>query len=369
MLQHKQKWQHQLSENQASGSFRCFHLELRHWCAAQKKAIEKAPANRCDSHVILRCSLRTPCNVTMQASPYIASCAAGDALFSQCVHNALEAHGAVAVSHIPGLASAREMALRSVSRCLVSTAHRTTSWAEATATSSWRAVAEKMYPDATTRRTLSARTVNGIPKPLPGQGALECENLADTYDLRTIVNDASGVFLNALEPLVLPGAHHGLLDARDADGVERVGAYNSFAQLSSASEITEHFHAYYKPAQGDLPTSEASREPSPAPSSEPLHTEMALFVSLVPALHLELQPSGDGDILPHENQGKSLALPVSPGYCHSAVIPFLTATISSSPWDKSHVPRMFSPACATPHISAHLRATICHASAIIQLAY
>ena len=86
-----------------------------------QKAIKKAPANRCDSHVILRCSLRTPCNVSMQASPYIASCAAGDALFSQCVHNALEAHGAVAVSHIPGLASAREMALRSVSRCLVST--------------------------------------------------------------------------------------------------------------------------------------------------------------------------------------------------------------------------------------------------------
>ena len=55
----------------ASGCFRCFTLELRHWCAPWKDALKKGntkvpanpkvPTDRCDSHVlILRCSLLAP---------------------------------------------------------------------------------------------------------------------------------------------------------------------------------------------------------------------------------------------------------------------------------------------------------------------
>ena len=108
----------------------------------------------------------------MQA--HIASCAAGDALLSQCVSNALDAHGAVAISHIDGLASARELALRSVSRCVVGTERHS-------------AVPEKIYPDASTRRSLGARTMSGFPEPLAAQGVPGCEQLADTFELRAII--------------------------------------------------------------------------------------------------------------------------------------------------------------------------------------
>ena len=86
----------------------------------------------------------------MQAQQaYIASCAAGDALLSQCASNALDAHGAVAISHIDGLASARELALRSVSRCVVGTEPHP-------------AVSERVYPDASVRRGLNALPATGL---------------------------------------------------------------------------------------------------------------------------------------------------------------------------------------------------------------
>ena len=248
--------------------------------------------------------------------PYIASCAAGDALLSQCVSNALGAHGAVAISHIDGLASARELALRSVSRCVVGTARHS-------------AVPEKIYPDASTRRSLSA--LNGFPEPLAAQGVPGCEQLADTFDLRAIVDKTSNIFLNTLEPLVVPGTD-GLLDVRDSEGVERAGAYTSLAQMSRDSDILEHFHAFYNPSQlsqGDPPTSSAGREPSPALSAFPSHTDSGLFVSLVPSLHLQIHPSGDGAVLAHESEraegfaidigGGTLAR-ISPEHASSSVV-------------------------------------------------
>ena len=272
----------------------------------------------------------------MQAQQaYIASCAAGDALLSQCASNALDAHGAVAISHIDGLASARELALRSVSRCVVGTEPHP-------------AMSEKMYPDASTRRSLSA--LNGFPEPLAAQGVPGCEQLADTFALRAIVDKASGLFLNALEPLVVPGTY-GLLDARDGEGVERAGAYTSLAQMSHDSDILEHFHAFYSPSQGDPPAASAGREPSPAPSV-PLHTDSGLFISMIPSLHLEIHPSGDGAVLAHESEraegfaidtgGGTLAR-ISPEHASSSVVFML-----GDGWrDWLRLSRQFHPA---PHL-------------------
>ena len=106
-----------------------------------------------------------------------------------------------------------------------------------------------------------------------------------------------------------------------------------------------------RPSQGDPPTASAGREPSPAPSV-PLHTDSGLFISMIPSLHLEIHPSGDGAVLAHESEraegfaidtgGGTLAR-ISPEHASSSVVFML-----GDGWrDWLRLSRQFHPA---PHL-------------------
>jgi hypothetical protein len=198
------------------------------------------------------------------------TCSWTDLLTTDCVTRALQLDGAVAVSSVPGLASARVTAFSATADCLQ---HRPD---EGQA---------RMLDDGTIRRTIGARTILGASEPL---GTM-CEDVSEATDtLRAIVDQASRRFTRALDPLLRPGASL------------PTGAA-SLTELVHGAEHLEHFHAYYPkesgsraagvrptPSPSPVNVSGASDDAAARPPALPLHTDAGLFITIVPALLLRL---------------------------------------------------------------------------------
>ena len=199
------------------------------------------------------------------ATPSITSCATAD----ECARRALLRDGAVAI-RTPGLAAAREAALAAAAACTSSSA-----------------AAEIKLPDGSSRRSLGARTVNGVASPLD-----DCDGLADaTAALRALVDGSTNKLLHALQPL--QSGPSALLAAGGR-------SYASLSAVARDGEQLEHFHAYRPPADASYTSSAFESAASPPPPSlpaVPLHTDAGLFIAIVPALHLRYS-SQTGEYIP-----------------------------------------------------------------------
>ena len=181
---------------------------------------------------------------------FIAECDAAD-WSAECLRKALQLDGAVAVTRVPGLASAREQALLSVARCTAS---------------SPSSAEEIVLADGTSRRSLGTRTLHGVAEPLLG-----CDTDDAAAALRALVDQLARRFLRALQPLQRGGS--ALL-------AERGRSYASLEAVADAGEQLEHFHAY-RPAQPAQPAQPAMEKAE----AVPLHTDAGLFIAIVPALY------------------------------------------------------------------------------------
>lgn len=193
----------------------------------------------------------------------VATCSAAQ-LSASCVQRALERDGAVALTDLPGLRSARLAALTKVGACAADEA----GGARAT-----------VLPDGTVRRTFGSRTLHGAAEPMGGA----CAGLDEAAaPLRALVDAASRRLLAALQPLQR---------AANAMLADEGSAYPSLASLADAGEQLEHFHAYQPMPRGGQ---EAAHGPTttagPAPAAVPAHTDAGLFIAIVPALWLQLPP-------------------------------------------------------------------------------
>ena len=210
------------------------------------------------------------------AEPTVVGCSWDDLSSgqSECATRALQIDGAVAITGVPGLARAREEAMRSVAECGISRPQD---------------FYERKLADGTIRRTLGARTHDAASHPVD----TGCEHVAhDTDGLRAIVDMATRRFVRSLEVLV-------------RDDAELPGGFASLSQLVSSGEALEHFHEYSRPIPEEkvaMSASDAER-PSATPTTAattpgelaatvPLHTDAGLFIAIVPAIYLLQQASG-----------------------------------------------------------------------------
>ena len=191
-------------------------------------------------------------SLQVHTSSYIAECGDDD---GDCVRQALQLDGAVALD-VPGMASARMVALTATAKCLASTPMGRTT-----------------LPDGTSRATIGSHTVRGVSGPL--EGCHEAED--ETAAMRALVNQASVRFLELVQPLMRSGSK--MLRTNEAT------PYTSLADLARAGEQLEHFHAY---RASEAAPSSGNRSPASAASSVavPLHTDAGLFIAIVPALRL-----------------------------------------------------------------------------------
>ena len=98
-----------------------------------------------------------------------------------------------------------------------------------------RRPAEIKLPDGSSRRSLGARTVNGVASPLD-----DCDGLADaTAALRGARGRSTNKLLHALQPL--QSGPSALLAAGGR-------SYASLSAVARDGEQLEHFHAYRPPA-------------------------------------------------------------------------------------------------------------------------
>ena len=166
--------------------------------------------------------------------------------------------------------------------------------------------AEATMADGTLRRTVGARTRQGIPQPLPGTD--DCN--AGAAALRAVVDMASKYFFNALDMAASGAESGGALMRRGgraeaaaaaADGVTVGAEYASFGQLMGAGDHLEHFHTYHIPTEA-----EAEADPS-APSAVPrpaldVHTDNGLLIAMTTGLSLNGKPGAAEGLyvqLPH----------------------------------------------------------------------
>jgi len=252
------------------------------------------------------------------AANFIPTCPAPAS--SKCLLDALELHGAVAVSGVPGLTGARDLAFRALAKCASGDA----------APASWF---EVELPDKTVRRSLGTRTTRGVPEPLPGG----CEGTEETLEpLRAIVDSASRSFLGELEPLVR--GSEAVLTTRSGRG------YHSLMEMAQGGEQLEHFHVYLPKAAAAV---QAPTHPNPTTTALPLHTDAGLFIALVPAMWV-----GAGSA-PGRADGFSVqaadgrALTIDPSAASSSVV-----FVMGEGWAKWITPRLRSELRAAPHAMA-----------------
>ena len=208
--------------------------------------------------------------------PAILTCSWSDLSSTDCTARALQLDGAVAITSVPGLASARAGALRQVATCLLERSSD---------------VNERVLDDGTVRQTIGTRTLRGDAEPLRTACSLE-----EADHLRSIVDLAVRRFARSLEPLLRHDA-------------QLPGGATSLTELVLGAEHLEHFHQYAPPTEAPpsstsggenattgRPTAERTAERAAALA---LHTDAGLFVAIVPALHLRwttgvLAPATDG---------------------------------------------------------------------------
>ena len=164
--------------------------------------------------------------------------------------------------------------------------------------------AEATMADGTLRRTVGARTRQGIPQPLPG--ADDCN--AGAAPLRAVVDMASRYFFNALD-VAAGGAESGGALMRRGGRPDEAGAgaeYESFGQLMGAGDHLEHFHAYHIATEAEA-GAEAEADPSAPESAMPrpaldVHTDNGLLIAMTTGLSLNGSPSAAEGLyvqLPH----------------------------------------------------------------------
>lgn len=214
----------------------------------------------------------------------------------KCLLDSLEAHGAVAVSGVPGLEAARASAYALLAACASDEATRAS-------------MQEVVLGDGTARRSLAARTVRGVPEPLEGT----CNGAGEALEpLRAIVDSASRAFLGALEPLERGST--ALLTTRSGRG------YHSLLEVAQGGEQLEHFHTYVPLRLAPAPN--ASSHDLPA---LPLHTDAGLLLALVPAMwvaspsDLPFSPSSPSDGFSVEGAAGEL-LTIEPESAPSSVV-------------------------------------------------
>ena len=154
------------------------------------------------------------------SSGEIAPC--GWPLDGECVARALAADGAVAITSVPGLATARANAFAELARC---------------AGEQPQSLREFEMADGTIRRTAAARTHGGVAESLLS----DCAPLHAAVDpLRVLVDQASRRFLRVLEPLEdadLDAVAAALADAHAAlhARVDALGGADLLAHMSTST--------------------------------------------------------------------------------------------------------------------------------------
>jgi hypothetical protein len=181
-----------------------------------------------------------------------------ECLSAECVQSALQLDGAVSL-HVPGLGTAREVALLAMADC--------------------SAGSVVTLPDRTSRRSIGARSVDGIAEPLSLERG-RCAGLDEaTAALRALVDSATQRLLQSVQSLQV-----GPTAVLAAGG----RSYGSLAAVARAGEQLEHFHAYVSsetPAASDHDSAPMSSETASAAAAVPLHTDAGLLIALVPALY------------------------------------------------------------------------------------
>lgn len=205
-------------------------------------------------------ALTTLAQGVLASASHLTSCSVAHAIDTRCMLDALKADGAVVLSGIRALSSAREEALCAIAECA--------------SQGDDPKMREVELADGSTRRSFGTTTVHGVPLRL---SASTCPTLDDsTATLRAIVDQTSRRFLAALEPLV--GRSKPLLSSRAGK------TFSTLSEVAHFGDQLEHFHTYAPPWNRSLSDSHTQE-------AVPLHTDAGLFIAFVPALYLEHAPT------------------------------------------------------------------------------
>lgn len=194
----------------------------------------------------------------------IAQCPFSDE--SSCLLEHLVVDGAVLLTNVPGMVSARQSALHGLHACI--TQNKTEG-----------RLKKVMLADGTLRLTAAAMNLHGIRGQVPGCAELE----ASSASLRELVDITTMSVLHSLEPLV----------AKPGEVLPSVngGWYKSLEDTVHNGQQLEHFHAYL-PAQRESGASNQDvQSEMSSQAAVPMHTDSGLFIAMVPAMLVSTDPS------------------------------------------------------------------------------